>query len=106
MAFTLDEIRAAAEKKYADFELEFDGETIKLLNALRLPKEKRDAVLAVQEELGEEGADQAALMAKAVELVAEDGAAAKRLLKAIGNDLAVLAELFAAYSGATAAGEA
>lgn len=102
----LDDIRAAAESKYGSTDINLGTRIVKLLNPLRLPKKQRDALIAVQERLNAEDADQEALLAEALSLVAESGAAAKALLAAVGDDLAVLVEVFARYSEGTQAGEA
>jgi hypothetical protein len=103
---TLDDIRAAAEAKYGSTDIAVDGRTVRLLNPLRLPKKRRDALMAVQEKLNADGADQEALLAEALSTVAESPGAAKALLTAIGGDLAVLVELFRQYSEGTQVGEA
>lgn len=105
-AFTLDDIRAAAERKYGSTDINVGTRIVKLLNPLRLPKARRSALIAVQEKLNAEGADQEALLREALGLVAESGTAAKALIAAVGDDLAVLVEVFARYSEGTQAGEA
>lgn len=106
--FTLDDIRAAAEAKYGATEIEVDGKTVRLLNALRLPKAKRDELLAMQnDEEGnekEEVADEE--LHKIIELVAETEEQAIRLIDAVGDDLGVLAEIVETYTKGTQAGEA
>lgn len=105
-AFTLDDIRAAAEAKYGSTDIDLGTRVVKLLNPLRLPKTRRTALVAVQDKLNAEGADQEALLAEALTLVAESAPAAKALLTAVGGDLAVLVEVFKHYSEGTQAGEA
>lgn len=102
----LDDIRAAAERKYGSTNIDTGTRTVKLLNPLRLAKKQRDALMAVQEKLNAEGADQEALLAEALTLVAESAPAAKALLASIGGDLAVLVEVFSRYTEGTQAGEA
>lgn len=105
--FTLDDIRAAAEKKYGSTDITLDdGTELVLLNAMRLPKDRRTKLLASQDLLNEEGADQAAIMADALRLVAEDPRQAEKLLATVGDDLALLAQVFDAYVGETELGEA
>ena len=106
-AITLDDIRDAAEAKYGSTDITLDtGEVVKLLNPLRMPKVRRDALSALQEKLSEDDADQEALLAEAIGLVAESPAKAKKLLAAIGDDLAMLAAIFETYSKGTQVGEA
>ncbi|MEU7905890.1 phage tail assembly protein [Actinoplanes sp. NPDC049118] len=104
---TLDTIRAAAEAKYGSTDIDLgDGTVVRLLNPLRMAKANRTALLATQEKLRADDADQEELLSEALTLVAETPAKAKRLLAAIGGDLAVLAEIFTAYTEGTQAGEA
>lgn len=103
---TLDDIRAAAEAQYGALEIEVGGTTVRLLNLLRLSRKNRDALVAVQDKLSADGADQEALLKEAITLVAETPAQARALLKEVGDDLAVLATIFQRYVEGTQAGEA
>ncbi|KOG26821.1 phage tail assembly protein [Streptomyces viridochromogenes] len=105
-SFSLDDIRAAAERKYGSTDITFGEDTARLVNPLRLSKTRRDALLAVQEKMGAEDADQAELLADAIRTIAESEKAAEKLLDTVGGDLAVLAEIFAHYGESTQAGEA
>lgn len=106
-AITLDDIRAAAEAKYGSTDISIDnGEIVRLLNPLRLPKEKRAELGTLQDKLGEDDADQEALLSGALALVAESAPKAAKLLKALGGDLALLASVFEAYSKGAQVGEA
>lgn len=104
--FTLDDIRAAAEKKYGSTDIEVGDITVHLLNPLRLPKAKRKALLALQEQLEDEDADQEEFLEKAVRLIAATEIEADLLLEEVGDDLALLAEIFASYTEGQQAGEA
>jgi hypothetical protein len=104
--YTLDDIRAAAEAKYGSTDITLSDGVVRLLNPLRLKKGNREELLAVQDKLNADGADQEHLLAEALTLVAETPAAAKRLLKALDGDLAMLVEVFGRYSEGTQAGEA
>jgi hypothetical protein len=107
--FTLDSIREAAEKKYGSTDIPFgEGKVVRLLNPLRLEKEKRKALMSIQDRLEEEGeeVDQEDVLADAIRLVADDKKMADALLKEIGDDLAVLAEIFSTYTGEAQVGEA
>ncbi|ATI18800.1 tail assembly chaperone [Streptomyces phage Diane] len=104
--FSLDSIRAAAEAKYGSTDIELgDGFTTRLLNPLRLPKEKRAELLKIQDKL-DGSDDQEAVLAEAIHLVAENETAASKLLEAVGSDLALLAQIFATYSEGAQVGEA
>jgi hypothetical protein len=105
--FSLDSIRAAAEAKYGSTDIELgDGFVVRLLNPLRLPKEKRAELLKIQEKLDGDDVDQELVLADAVRLVADNEKAAEKLLSEVGSDLAVLAQIFATYSEGTQVGEA
>lgn len=105
-SFKLDDIRAAAEAKYGSTDIEVGEETVSLVNVLRLPKTKRDELMAIQEKLDGEGVDQAAVLSDAIRLVAKTEKQAETLLAAVGDDLAVLVELFNKYTAGTQVGEA
>lgn len=109
--FTLDSIVEAADKKYGNVEIAFGkGDSVSLINALRLSKESRTALIKLQSEMqeaeGDESVDQAELLADGIKIVAADKDAAERLLDLVGSDLAVLAEIFNRYTEGTQAGEA
>jgi hypothetical protein len=108
-SFTLDDIRAAADAKYASLDIEVDGETVTLVNALRLSKEKRAALTSLQEGLdkeGEESVEQEQVLADSIRIIAATEDQAERLLSHVGDDLAVLATIFDKYAKDTQAGEA
>ncbi|WP_326554675.1 phage tail assembly protein [Micromonospora sp. NBC_01813] len=102
----LDDIRAAAEAKYGSLPIEVGDTTVVLLNALRLPKAKRDKISALQDDLKAEGADQEAIMRELIRLAANTKAGGELLIKGIGDDLTVLAETLAEYGKKTRVGEA
>ncbi|ATI18639.1 tail assembly chaperone [Streptomyces phage Amethyst] len=103
--FSLDSIREAAEAKYGSTDIEVgDGFVARLLNPLRLPKEKRAELLKIQDKLDGDDVDQELVLADAIRLVAENETAAEKLLDAIGSDLAVLAQIFETYSKGTQVG--
>lgn len=105
--FSLDDIRAAADKKYASTFIEVGDTEIELVNILRLPKEKRDELFSIQKESDEgEDNDVEAALTRSLYLVAKEEGGAKLLLDAIGGDLAVLSQVFETYSGETELGEA
>ncbi|MER6314623.1 phage tail assembly protein [Streptomyces sp. NPDC001581] len=105
-SYSLDAIRAAAEARYGSTDIELDGDTVRLLNPLRLRKEKRAELTQLQDHMSGEDADQEELLSQAIRLVAEHPKAADKLLTEINGDLAVLAEIFDAYGRGTQAGEA
>jgi len=110
---TLDSIRAAAERKYGTYNIEVEeGVVAKLRNPLRLSKDERKQLKALQDRIndepaeGEEREDQEDLLAEAIRLVAEHVPTANKLLRQVGDDLAVLAEIFEGYSAGAEVGEA
>ncbi|MGV9312588.1 phage tail assembly protein [Streptomyces sp. NPDC003691] len=105
-SYTLDDIRAAADRKYGSTDIQTGDEMVRLLNPLRLPKSKRDVLLGLQEQMVRDDADQAELLSQAIRTVAASETAADSLLAAIDGDLAVLAEVFGRYGDNTQAGEA
>ncbi|QPB09926.1 tape measure chaperone [Streptomyces phage Sitrop] len=105
-SFSLDDIRSAAEAKYGSTDINFGDDVCRLLNPLRLPKAKRNELINIQSKLDGEDVDQEAVLADAIRLVAESDKAAEKLLSAVGDDLAVLAQIFETYGEGTQAGEA
>lgn len=105
--FTLDAIRQAADARYGHTEIVVDeNTTVKMLNPLRLSKAARAELSGIQAKLAEEGADQGDIFREALLIVSEDKGAAQLLLDAVGDDLAVLAEVFKTYTSGTSVGEA
>lgn len=110
--FTLDDIRDAAEAKYGSTDIPVGDVLVRLLNPLRLTKEKRSALIGAQKDLeaqeGEDAADvdQVEVFQGILRLVAENEHQAEVLIAELGDDLAVLASVFELYSEGTQAGEA
>lgn len=116
--FSLDDIRAAAEAQFGSSNFEYineDGEQreLVLINPLRLPKKRRDALLGLQDELDADEADQEALMVKGLHLSAEDYDARTKKSKHVtgfvashDGDLAVIATVFQLHQKAAQVGEA
>jgi hypothetical protein len=108
--FTLDDIRAAAEAKYGSTDITLpDGFVVRLLNPLRLPKDNRTALLALQEAEAEEGTqekDQEEMLRESIRLVADTATGAERLIEHCGDDLTMLAIVFEKYGEGSQVGEA
>lgn len=110
--FTLDDIREAAEAKYGSTDIPVGDVLVRLLNPLRLTKEKRSALMAAQKDLeaqegeGVEDIDQVEVFQGILRLVAENEHQADVLIAELGDDLALLASVFEMYSAGTQAGEA
>jgi hypothetical protein len=106
-SYTLDAIRAAADAKYSSTDIALDeATTVHLLNPLRLPKEKRDKLTSLQDQMEGEGVDQEALLSEAIILIADHPKKGEALIKAVGGDLALLAEIFETYGKGAQVGEA
>ena len=107
--FSLDDIRAAADAKYGSTDIQVDEKTtVSLLNPLRLSKEKRDELSSLQNKLDseDEDVDQEQVLADAIRLVADNDKKVDVLLKAVGGDLALLAQIFETYGKGAQVGEA
>lgn len=101
---TLDNIRQAADDKYGPFVVEgVPGGDVTLVNALRLSKDKRKKLTDMQ---SDEDGDQDEKLRDMIRLVADSPASAKRLLDALGDDLAQLAVVLNEYGQAARLGEA
>jgi len=102
-ALTLDDIKAAADKKYAAYPLDIDEQgTIELTNPLRMTKELR-------EELSELKADDYEDVIDYFEdtfALASSKDEAARIRKALGEEAALYAILFESYSNGVELGEA
>ena len=100
---TLADIQAAADAKYGPLVIE--DLNVTLVNALRLPKEKRQRLAKLQDLIdGDEGNADQHLM-DAVRLVAATQDDADRLLSAAGEDLGLIAAVFEMYAEGTQVGE-
>lgn len=104
--FSLDDIRAAADKKFASVEIQVGDTKVRLINALQLPEERRNALLEAQKRAGEENASQVEVLKDCIRIVADTEGGAEALLNEVGDNLAVLVEIFATYNKDTEAGEA
>ena len=101
---SLKDIQDAAEKKYGSLIIDLgEGDTVELVNALRLSKEKRRALTALEKR---EGADAEDMLIESLRIVARDEHQANLLVQAVGDDLASLAEIMENYTKDTQVGEA
>lgn len=106
-SFTLDDIRAAAEKKYGSTDISLgDGFIVSLCNPLRLPKERRDALSRIGDRLEDENVDQVKVFEDGLRLAVLSDEAANRLISSLAGDLALLAEVFERYTKGVEMGEA
>lgn len=117
--FTLDDIRDAAEAKYGSTWVVTDEQEIELVNLLRLPKEKRDVILSLSKKAekpskgeGEESEESVDIDEMRDDLKAGLTAAcrtteqANALMAFVGDDTALVMQVFTMYTKETQAGEA
>ncbi|TCC19962.1 phage tail assembly protein [Kribbella sindirgiensis] len=108
-SFTLDDIRAAAEAKYGAVPITLsDGSVCKLLNPLRLSKEKRAKLTELSKENkdAESVDDSQEQLEGTIRIVAERAVLAEQLIEEVGGDLAVLATILEKYNEGAQVGEA
>jgi hypothetical protein len=112
--FTLDSMRDEIEREFAPFQISVAGEVLTLRNLLRVPKNSRDEVYGLLDELSElqENTDEGTLAAteksaqialKIIPLVADNKKLAKLLVENIEDDLALTLRLFNVWMEATQA---
>jgi hypothetical protein len=100
----LDEIRAAADAKYGPFPIEFAGGTVTLLAPLRLPEKKREQLSGLLAQTENDGLLDR--YREVIRLAAKPGDPVAPLIKDIGDDIGVLAELINEYGRRSQVGEA
>lgn len=112
--FTLDSLREELDHKYAPFQIEVDGEVLVLRNLLRLPELERNAAVELmaevdkmseQDESAETLSKLRQALAEVLVLVTADGKG-KKLVAAMGDDLALYMEVVQQWGAATQPGEA
>lgn len=124
--FTLDDIRAAAAKRFASYNLRVNDELVQLRNPMRLSKADRAEFARLQATKGKKAEKDAegndielsTEEAEAIEagqidrlkamltVVADNRTAVQAVFNEIGDDLALVMELFRAYTEAVKPGEA
>lgn len=104
--FTLAALREQSEKKFGTFRIpELD---VELVNALRLSKDARARLKEATEakEKAEAEQDVQEHLSEVIRIVAKTPGQAEKLLKEIGDDVALLATVVENWSKGTQAGEA
>lgn len=112
--FTLDDLRAAADKKYAPTIVEAGDETFTLPTLLRMDADTRTKITKMiskaEELVGEdesaEDLDAEIQLFSDLVVEAEANGKGERLLELIGGDVAVLVDLVTAWLKDSQAGEA
>lgn len=104
--FSLDSLREEIEKEFAPLQLEIGTKTVTLSNLMRLPKKKRDSVMAKLKEL--ENADQAEVDAEAisVDVLAEVSDNPELLRSGLEDDIALAMKILNLWMTSTQSGEA
>jgi hypothetical protein len=112
--FTLDAMREEIEKEFAPFQIEVDGEKLTLRNLLRVPKNRRDEVYGLLDDLSaaqesDEGTlsvteKSAQIALKIIPLVSDKEKLARTLVERIEDDLALTLRLFNVWMEATQSG--
>lgn len=113
-SFSLNDLNAAADKQYGNFEIQLDGgETLVFLNPLRLPKDRRTRMTKlflnteIESRLEEEPTlDMYDLYREAFEIAAFNKETFKKLDKAVGDSPAKWTLLFKEFNGTSDLGEA
>lgn len=113
--FKLDDIRAAADRKYGTTDIEIGDQVVHLVNPLRLSESARDEfsrLSASMKDDDEKDESESGLKRQVERLeallrcVAASVYEGDLLIDAVGGDLAVLAEVFEAYGEKEQVGEA
>lgn len=105
-SFTLADIQAAADEKYGPTVIELEDGPVVLVNPLRMSKATRQKFMALgQPKEGEAEIDVDEKLAEMIRLATKP-ADAKRLLAAVGGDLAQLKEIVELWTKASQLGEA
>lgn len=101
---SLQDIRDAADKKYGPLVIEgVEGGDVTLLNPIRLSKDKRAALSALDDD---DSVDTQDKLESIIKIAAKTPGDAERLLGEFGDDLGQLAEALAHYTGGAQVGEA
>jgi hypothetical protein len=113
--FSLDSMREELERQFAPVTVEFEDKEVVLRSLLRISKSKREQVYALLDELTalqEDNAglasteDSAQIVLQILPLVADDEKLCRKMVEAIGDDLALALRVFSAWMDATQVGEA
>jgi hypothetical protein len=113
--YSLDALRDDLDKEFAPLKLHIDGEEVVLRNLLRLPEKDRSAVLAALKAVedaqvdDESGVDELDVLVKhmqdLLQVVAAEGKG-KKLVGAIGGDMALYMKIVQMWVEVTQPGEA
>lgn len=105
---TLDELTEAANEKYSNLTIPLGGgKEAVFVNALQLSQEKRAELVKIQGMLEGDDADQVAILQDALRVAGSTTPKeTAEVVEKVGDNLAILMELFVRYSKGTQAGEA
>lgn len=109
-AFTLDDLNAAIEQKYAPFVFKHGREKFTLQQVLRLPKNAREIVKAqlqmLEDKKDDLNEDEVLAILKAIIENVMDGEKADRLFEILDDDLVKVTVLFEEWVKTSQPGEA
>ena len=104
--FSLDSLREEVEKEFKPLQLEIGTKTVTLSNLMRLPKLKREKVLALMKELENEEKLKIDLESIAVNILVEVSDNPTVLRKALADQLALAMKVLNLWMEGTQSGEA
>ena len=104
--FSLDSLREEIEKEFKPVQLEIGTKTVTLSNLMRLPKLKREKVLALMKELENEEKLKIDLESIAVNILVEVSDNPTVLRKALSDELALAMRVLNLWMEGTQTGEA
>ena len=104
--FSLDSLREEIEKEFKPLQLEVGTKTVTLSNLMRLPKLKREKVLALMKELENEEKLKIDLEGIAVNILVEVSDNPTVLRKALADQLALAMKVLNLWMEGTQSGEA
>ncbi|MBU18217.1 MAG: hypothetical protein CL725_11025 [Chloroflexi bacterium] len=104
--FSLDSLREEVEKQFAPLQLEIGSKTVTLSNLMRLPKLRRDKVLALLKELENEEKADIDMEALSVDVLAEVSDNPTLLRRGLKDELALAMKILNLWMLSTQSGEA
>lgn len=104
--FSLDSLREEVEKEFKPLQLEIGTKTVTLSNLMRLPKLKREKVLALMKELENEEKLKIDLESISVNILVEVSDNPTVLRKALADQLALAMKVLNLWMESTQTGEA
>ena len=104
--FSLDSLREEIEKEFAPLQLEIGTKTVTLSNLMRLPKKKRDTVMAELKRLENEDKEDIDVEALAIDILADVSDNPALIRKGLEDDVALSMKILNLWMTSTQSGEA